>query len=80
VLVEWGVVEQRYKTVSEMFDGAMVIDVARRNRGARQPVQESEPLVLERVVNGVQSLGKRRYLVLGHLLPRSDQRERDAAG
>ena len=36
MLVELGLVEQRYKAVLEVFDGASVIDVARRNGVARQ--------------------------------------------
>jgi transposase InsO family protein len=40
VLVELGLVEQRYKAVSEVLDGATVIDVARRNGVARQTVHD----------------------------------------
>jgi transposase InsO family protein len=40
VLVELGVVEQRYKAVCEVLDGATVIDVARRNGVARQTVHD----------------------------------------
>ena len=38
VLVELGVVEQRYRAVVEVLDGAAVTDVARRNGVARQTV------------------------------------------
>src|SRR5215210_4513859 len=38
VLVELGLVEQRYRAVCEVLDGATVIDVARRNGVARQTV------------------------------------------
>jgi transposase InsO family protein len=40
VLVELGLVEQRYKAVCEVLDGASVTDVARRNGVARQTVHE----------------------------------------
>jgi transposase InsO family protein len=40
MLVELGVVEQRYRAVSEVFDGASVTDVARRYGVARQTVHE----------------------------------------
>jgi transposase len=40
VLVELGLVEQRYKAVSEVLDGATVTDVARRYGVARQTVHE----------------------------------------
>jgi transposase-like protein len=40
VLVELGLVEQRYKAVSEVFDGATVVDVARRNGVSRQTVHD----------------------------------------
>ncbi len=40
MLVELGLVEQRYKAVCEVLDGATVIDVARRNGVARQTVHE----------------------------------------
>jgi transposase-like protein len=35
VLVELGLVEQRYRAVCEVLDGASVTDVARRNGVAR---------------------------------------------
>ncbi len=38
MLVELGLVEQRYKAVCEVLDGATVTDVARRNGVARQTV------------------------------------------
>jgi len=38
VLVELGLVEQRYQAVLEVLDGATVTDVARRNGVARQTV------------------------------------------
>ena len=38
MLVELGVVEQRYQAVLEVLDGAKVNDVARRNGVARQTV------------------------------------------
>jgi transposase len=38
VLVELGVVEQRYQAVLEVLDGTSVTDVARRNGAARQTV------------------------------------------
>jgi hypothetical protein len=40
VLVELGVVEQRYAAVREVLEGASVVDVARRNGVARQTVHE----------------------------------------
>jgi len=40
VLVELGLVEQRYKAVMEVLDGASVTDVARRNGVARQTVHD----------------------------------------
>jgi transposase InsO family protein len=40
VLVELGLVEQRYKAVMEVLDGATVVEVARRNRVARQTVHD----------------------------------------
>jgi transposase-like protein len=40
VLVELGVVEQRYRAVLEVFDGASVVEVARRNGVTRQTVHE----------------------------------------
>ena len=40
VLVELGLVEQRYRAVCEVLDGATVVDVARRNRVARQTVHD----------------------------------------
>ncbi|HEX3541587.1 MAG TPA: IS481 family transposase, partial [Acidimicrobiales bacterium] len=40
MLVELGLVEQRYQAVLEVLDGATVIDVARRNKVARQTVHE----------------------------------------
>lgn len=40
MLVELGPVDQRYKAVCEMLDGASVTDVARRNGVARQTVQD----------------------------------------
>ena len=38
MLVELGLVEQRYNAVREVLDGATVTDVARRNGVARQTV------------------------------------------
>lgn len=38
MLVELGLVEQRYKAVLEVLEGADVVDVARRNGVARQTV------------------------------------------
>jgi len=38
MLVELGLVEQRYKAVCEVFDGATVTDVAQRNGVSRQTV------------------------------------------
>lgn len=38
MLVQLGVVEQRYRAVCEVLDGATVVDVARRNGVARQTV------------------------------------------
>ena len=40
MLVELGLVEQRYKAVMEVLDGATVVDVARRNGVARQTVHD----------------------------------------
>jgi transposase InsO family protein len=40
VLVELGLVEQRYKAVMEVLDGATVTDVARRNGVVRQTVHD----------------------------------------
>jgi transposase InsO family protein len=40
VLVELGLVEQRYKAVCEVLDGATVVDVARRNGVTRQTVHD----------------------------------------
>ena len=40
MLVELGLVEQRYKAVSEVFEGATVVDVARRNGVSRQTVHD----------------------------------------
>jgi transposase len=40
VLVELGVVEQRYAAVREVLEGASVVDVARRNGVARHTVHE----------------------------------------
>ena len=40
MLVELGLVEQRYKAVSEVLDGATVTDVAKRNGVARQTVHD----------------------------------------
>ena len=40
MLVELGLVEQRYKAVCEVLDGATVTDVARRNGVVRQTVHE----------------------------------------
>ena len=40
MLVELGLVEQRYKAVCEVLDGATVVDVARRNGVARQTVHD----------------------------------------
>src|SRR5215203_5381167 len=40
VLVELGLVEQRVKAVHEVLEGATVVDVARRNRVARQTVHD----------------------------------------
>ena len=40
MLVELGLVEQRYKAVMEVLEGATVIDVARRNGVARQTVHD----------------------------------------
>jgi transposase InsO family protein len=40
VLVELGLVEQRYRAVCEVLDGASVTDVARRNGVARQTVHD----------------------------------------
>ena len=40
MLVELGLVEQRYKAACEVLDGATVVDVARRNRVARQTVHD----------------------------------------
>lgn len=38
VLVDLGVVEQRYRAVLEVLDGASVVEVARRNAVSRQTV------------------------------------------
>lgn len=38
MLVELGLVEQRFRAVSEVLDGATVVDVARRNGVTRQTV------------------------------------------
>jgi hypothetical protein len=43
VLVELDVVEQRYRAVLEVFDGASVVGVARRNGVTRQTVRRSCP-------------------------------------
>ena len=40
MLVELGLVEQRYRAVCEVLDGASVVDVARRNGVARQTVHD----------------------------------------
>ena len=40
MLVELGLVEQRYAAVREVLEGATVVDVARRNGVARQTVHE----------------------------------------
>lgn len=40
MLVELGLVEQRYKAVLEVLDGATVVDVARRNGVVRQTVHD----------------------------------------
>ena len=40
MLVELGLVEQRYKAVMEVLDGATVVDVARRNGVVRQTVHD----------------------------------------
>ncbi len=40
MLVELGLVEQRYKAVCEILDGATVVDAARRNGVARQTVHD----------------------------------------
>ncbi|MBW3536854.1 MAG: helix-turn-helix domain-containing protein [Actinobacteria bacterium] len=40
MLVELGVVEQRYAAVREVLEGATVVDVARRNGVARQTVHD----------------------------------------
>lgn len=40
MLVELGLVEQRYKAVCEVLDGATVVDVARRNNVVRQTVHD----------------------------------------
>ena len=40
MLMELGLVEQRYKAVCEVLDGATVVDVARRNGVVRQTVHE----------------------------------------
>ena len=40
MLVELGLVEQRYKAVCEVLDGATVVDVARRNGVVRQTVHD----------------------------------------
>jgi hypothetical protein len=40
VLVELGVVEQRYRAVLEVLEGASVVEVARRNGVTRQTVHE----------------------------------------
>ena len=40
MLVELGLVEQCYKAVYEVLDGATVVDVARRNGVARQTVHD----------------------------------------
>ena len=48
MLVELGVVEQRYRAVLEVFDGASVVEVARRNGVTRQTVHEW----LRRYANG----------------------------
>lgn len=40
MLVELGLVEQRYRAVCEVLDGATVVDVARRNGVARQTVHD----------------------------------------
>ena len=40
MLVELGLVEQRYKAVCEVLDGATVVDVARRNVVLRQTVHD----------------------------------------
>ena len=40
MLVELGLVEQRYRAVCEVLDGATVTDVAKRNGVARQTVHD----------------------------------------
>ncbi len=40
MLVELGLVEQRYKAVCEVLEGATVVDVARRNGVVRQTVHD----------------------------------------
>ena len=40
MLVELGLVEQRYRAVMEVLDGATVVDVARRNGVVRQTVHD----------------------------------------
>ena len=40
MLVELGLVEQRYKAVCDVLDGATVTDVARRNGVVRQTVHD----------------------------------------
>ena len=40
MLVELGLVEQRYKAVSEVLDGATVTDVAKRHGVARQTLHD----------------------------------------
>jgi transposase-like protein len=40
VLVELGLVEQRYRAVCEVLEGATVTDVARRNGVVRQTVHD----------------------------------------
>ncbi len=41
MLVELGLVEQRYRAVCEVLEGATVTDVARRNGVVRQTVHPS---------------------------------------
>ena len=40
MLAELGLVEQRYKAVCEVLEGATVVDVARRNGVVRQTVHD----------------------------------------
>lgn len=52
MLVELGVMEQRYRAVLEVLDGAEVTDVARRYGVARQTVLRSGPGVRNDVRHG----------------------------